>query len=83
MQALAQADASDAIGCTQVSEIIFAPGVQLAANLPQAFELATVYSAAVCTRATHPDAGAALITLLTSHEAAALRSAGGFEPVPA
>ena len=81
MQALTQAQEPDAIGCTQVSEIIFAPGVQLAGNLPKAFELATVYSAAVCTRAAHPQAGAALIELLTSQEAAALRSAGGFETV--
>ena len=81
MQALSQAQEPDAIGCTQVSEIIFAPGVQLAGNLPKAFELATVYSAAVCTRAAHPQAGAALIELLTSQEAAALRSAGGFETV--
>lgn len=81
MQALSQAQEPDAIGCTQVSEIIFAPGVRLAASLPKAFELATVYSAAVCTRAAHPQAGAALIELLTSQEAAGLRSAGGFETV--
>ena len=81
MQALSQAQEPDAIGCTQVSEIIFAPGVQLAGNLPKAFELATVYSAAVCTRTAHPQAGAALIELLTSQEAAGLRSAGGFETV--
>lgn len=81
MQALAQAEEPDAIGCTQVSEIIFAPGVRLAANLPKAFELATVYSAAVSSRAAHPQAGAALIALLTSEEAAGLRSAGGFEPL--
>ncbi len=81
MQALAQADEPGAIGCTQVSEIIIAPGVRLVANLPKLFELATVYSAAVSTRAAHPQAGAALITLLTSEEAAGLRSAGGFEPV--
>lgn len=81
MQALSQAKDPGAIGCTQVSEIVFAPGVQLAGNLPKAFELATVYSAAVCTRAAHPQAGAALIELLTSQEAAGLRSAGGFETV--
>lgn len=81
MEALSHAQEPGAIGCTQVSEIIFAPGVQLAGNLPNAFELATVYSAAVCTRAAHAQAGSALIELLISHEAAGFRSAGGFEAV--
>ncbi|WP_096668916.1 molybdate ABC transporter substrate-binding protein [Polaromonas sp. AET17H-212] len=80
MQALSQAGEPDAIGCTQVTEIIFAPGVQLVAPLPKEFELATVYTAAVCSRATQPQAAATLIELLTSEDAAGLRSAGGFEP---
>ncbi|MDI1235947.1 MAG: substrate-binding domain-containing protein [Polaromonas sp.] len=80
MQALSQAGEPGAIGCTQVTEIIFAPGVQLVAALPKEFELATVYTAAVCSRATQPQAAATLIELLTSEEAASLRSAGGFEP---
>lgn len=82
MQALAQSDEPGAIGCTQATEIIFAPGVQLAASLPKEFELATVYTAAVSSKATQPRAAAALIKLLTSEEAAGLRSAGGFEPLP-
>ncbi len=82
MQALAQSDEPNAIGCTQATEIIFAPGVQLAASLPKEFELATVYTAAVSSKATQPRAAAALIELLTSEETAGLRSAGGFEPLP-
>lgn len=82
MHALAQAEQPGAIGCTQVTEIIYAPGVQLAAALPKEFELATVYTAAVSSRATQPREAAALIELLTSEEAAGLRSAGGFEPLP-
>jgi len=82
MQALAQSSEPNAIGCTQATEIIFAPGVQLAASLPNEFELATVYTAAVSSRAEQPRAAAALIELLTSEEAAGLRSAGGFEPLP-
>ncbi|MDW5442457.1 substrate-binding domain-containing protein [Polaromonas sp. SM01] len=81
MHALAQSEQPGAIGCTQATEIIFAPGVQLAAALPQEFELATVYTAAVSSRAVQPRAAATLIELLTSTEAAGLRSAGGFEPV--
>lgn len=82
MQALAQSSEPNAIGCTQATEIIFAPGVQLAASLPTEFELATVYTAAVSSKAAEPRAAAALIELLTSEEAAGLRSAGGFEPLP-
>ena len=80
MQALAQASEPGAIGCTQVTEIIFAPGVQLVAALPKEFELATVYTAAVCSRAGQPQAASALIALLASEEAAGLRRDGGFEP---
>lgn len=82
MQALAQSSEPGAIGCTQVTEILFAAGVQFAANLPREFELATVYTAAVSSRAAQPRAAAALIEMLTSDEAAGLRSAGGFEPLP-
>jgi molybdate transport system substrate-binding protein len=82
MEALAQSTEPKAIGCTQVTEILFATGVQFAANLPKEFELATVYTAAVSSRAEQPRAAAALIALLTSEEAAGLRSAGGFEPLP-
>lgn len=82
MQALSQAGEPGAIGCTQVTEIIFAPGVQLVAALPKEFELATLYTAAVCSQAAQPQAARDLIELLTSEEAAPLRSAGGFEPLP-
>lgn len=81
MHALAQAEPG-AIGCTQVTEIIFAPGVHLSGALPKEFELATVYTAAVCARALQPSAAATLIELLASDEAAGLRRQGGFEPAP-
>lgn len=83
MQALSHSEETGALGCTQVTEIIFAPGVQLVDALPKEFELATVYTAAVSSRAAQPQAAAALIELLTSTEADALRSDGGFEPLPA
>ncbi len=67
------------VGCTQVTEILYTNGVQLVAVLPKAFELATVYTAAVCTKAAQPQAATALIKLLTSPEAAELRRSGGFE----
>jgi molybdate transport system substrate-binding protein len=67
------------IGCTQVTEILYTPGVTLVAPLPQAFELATAYTAGVSSSADSPQAAAALIALLASPEATALRHAGGFE----
>jgi molybdate transport system substrate-binding protein len=67
------------IGCTQVTEILYTPGVDLVAVLPKEFELATVYTAAVSSEAGNPSQAAALVALLSSSDAAALRLAGGFE----
>ncbi len=67
------------VGCTQVTEILYTPGVQLVAALPREFELATVYTAAICSKARQPQAAAAVIRLLTGPEAAGLRRSGGFE----
>lgn len=79
MREMAQSAESGLIGCTQVTEIRYTPGVQLVGLLPPEFELATVYTAAVCTRAQQPAAAADLIRLLASAEAAGLRASGGFE----
>ena len=79
MGEMAQCDESGLIGCTQVTEILYTPGVQLVAALPQAFELATVYTAAVSRSADQAQAANAFIALLASPENAALRSAVGFE----
>lgn len=51
MREMAAAPGDDLVGCTQVTEILYTRGVQLAGVLPSAFELATVYTAAVCSRA--------------------------------
>jgi molybdate transport system substrate-binding protein len=80
MREMGQSSESGLIGCTQVTEIRYTPRVQLIGLLPPEFELATVYTAAVCTRAKQPAAAAALIRLLASAEAARLRVSGGFEP---
>ena len=67
------------MGCTQVTEIIYTDGVGLVALLPKEFELATVYTAVDCARATEPQATNALIALLVSPDAATVRTACGFE----
>ena len=77
MRALAAAGARP-IGCTQVTEILATPGVELVAPLPDELGLATVYTAAVCTRAANPDAGRALVALLTSQAGHEARRRAGF-----
>ncbi len=83
MKAMAEAEAipggSGLIGCTQITEILNTPGVDLIAALPKEFELATTYTAAICASATQPESAAALIALLASADTAALRLTCGFE----
>jgi molybdate transport system substrate-binding protein len=79
MAALAQATQPDAVGCTQVTEILNTPGVQLTGVLPPPHELATTYTAAVASGAQEPELAAALIATLTSAQAAELRARCGFE----
>ncbi len=79
MKAMAEAEATGLVGCTQITEIIFTPGVDLVAALPKEFELATTYTAAVCATSTQPESATALIALMASAGTAALRLTCGFE----
>jgi molybdate transport system substrate-binding protein len=79
MRALAQSTTASAIGCTQVTEIKYTPGVVVAGLLPVEFELATTYSAGVFATARQPVAARRLVDLLSGVAARALRSSGGFE----
>ena len=79
MRELACSDAARPIGCTQVSEILYTPGLALVGALPEAFELATVYSAAVARDAADPALARRFVALLTGPDSAALRREGGFE----
>jgi molybdate transport system substrate-binding protein len=81
MRELAACGEAGLVGCTQFTEILYTPGVQLAGGLPAEFELATVYTAAVCTAAANPADAAALAQLLASEEAAPQRKSGGFDPL--
>jgi molybdate transport system substrate-binding protein len=78
MRALAASTAVRPMGCTQVTEIVATPGVTLAAALPDPLGLATVYTAAVCTRAALPDAARALAELLVGGTAQEARQRAGF-----
>jgi molybdate transport system substrate-binding protein len=78
MRALAKATGERPIGVTQITEILNTPGVTLVAPLPREFELATVYTAAVCTRAAAHDAARRLVALLSAEETLAVRERAGF-----
>jgi molybdate transport system substrate-binding protein len=80
MAALAQSGDITAVGCTQVTEILITPGVQVAGLLPPPHELSTVYTAGVCVVAREPDLAAALVAALAGPQAGAARRASGFEP---
>ena len=79
MREMAAASGSGLVGCTQVTEILYTAGVQLVGVLPREFELATVYTAAVCSRAANPAAAQALVDQLAAEASAPQRLAGGFE----
>ena len=79
MRELAAASEDHPIGCTQVTEIRYTPGVELVAVLPQQFELATPYVAACTSRSAQRALAQQLIALLSGPESLPLRSAAGFE----
>jgi molybdate transport system substrate-binding protein len=78
MRNLAASDAPTAIGCTQSTEIINTRGVLLSGALPQGYELATVYTAAVTARAQQAAEAGQLISLLTASDSGDLRESAGF-----
>jgi molybdate transport system substrate-binding protein len=67
------------IGCTQATEILAVPSVRLVAPLPQGFDLATVYAAAVSAKALHRAEAEAFVKALTGVASLAARKAAGFE----
>jgi molybdate transport system substrate-binding protein len=79
MRGLACATQAGAIGCTQITEIRYTPGIVLVDALPAAFELATVYTAAVSAGATEPELARRFVALVAGAQTRALRAQGGFE----
>lgn len=77
MRALAQSTGTKPIGCTQVTEILYTTGVTLVGPLPSEFELATVYSVAVGSRAQMRDAAERFVQLLSGANQARVQA--GFE----
>jgi molybdate transport system substrate-binding protein len=78
MRQLAASDAVRPIGCTQSTEIISIDGVMLSGSLPPGYELSTMYTAAVTTRAANPRQARDLIDLLIDPFQRERRLAAGF-----
>jgi molybdate transport system substrate-binding protein len=79
MRALSQSRDTRPIGCTQVTEILATLGVTLVGPLPKGFELATVYTAGVCTKAALPAEAARLAALLSAETTGEARTRAGFQ----
>jgi molybdate transport system substrate-binding protein len=83
MRALADTAGPGAVGCTQVTEILYTPGVDLVGPLPAEFTLATMYAIAVGTRAPHPALARRFASLVAGPATQELRERGGFIQAPA
>jgi len=78
MRHMAETDAKRPIGCTQATEIIATKGIKFSGSLPKGCDLATVYTAAIATKAIHLREAQILIDLLTSADQSASRESAGF-----
>jgi molybdate transport system substrate-binding protein len=65
----------------QITEIVIAPGVDLAGPLPAEIQNTTDMAAGIITTSKAPDAARALIGFISSPSAAAVLKASGFQPV--
>ena len=81
MRAMADSTLPVVLGCTQVTEILYTSGAALVARLPKKFELATVYSVALCTSAAVNEFAARFAAMLGGEESVMLRRGAGFEAV--
>ena len=79
MTAMAHSSGPSPIGCTQMTEIKHTDGATLVGPLPKEFELATVYSVAVCPGSTHLDTAQCVTRLRCGADAHSIREAAGFE----
>src|SRR3954452_855938 len=68
MRNLAASSSARPIGCTQSTEIIATEGVTISGALPKGYDLATVYTAGVTTRADNAEQAQSLVELLTGAE---------------
>jgi molybdate transport system substrate-binding protein len=68
------------LGFQQLSELIHLEGITLLGNLPDAIQITTTFSAAICTMSMHKAQAEALLAFLTSDQAAVAIRRQGMEP---
>ena len=81
MRALADAAPAGALGSTQVTEILYTPGVALAGSLPPECALETVYAGAISATARAPELAQTFLALLAGPATRDARRQAGFEAV--
>lgn len=69
-----------ALGFQQLSELIHLDGITVLGPMPAAVQITTVFSGALCTASTQPDAVRALLAFLASPDAEAAKLRNGMEP---
>jgi ABC-type molybdate transport system, periplasmic component len=79
MKALAAAAEPDGLGCTQVTEILYTPGVTLVGELPEGCALDTVYTIAVAAGAAQPELAGKLVEALASPGLSEFKRANGIK----
>ncbi|MBX3499023.1 MAG: substrate-binding domain-containing protein [Alphaproteobacteria bacterium] len=78
MRALAASKSERPIGCTQVTEILATPGLDLVGSLPPSCALSTIYAAAITRHARAPEAAGRLVAMLTAESGRESRGEMGF-----
>ena len=69
-----------ALGFQQLSELIHLEGLAVVGPMPPAVQIKTIFSGALCTAATQPDAVRALLAFMASPDADAAKRRNGMEP---
>lgn len=78
MRALANSKSGRPIGCTQVTEILATPGLDLVGSLPPSCALSTPYAVAITRRAQAPEVASRFAAMLTSQAGRDERGELGF-----